>query len=210
MFGNSFFYEFVTLYVILDPVATIPVFLAVTAGLTRSRQLAVAGMALLISFAILMFFILLGDRLLDALHVPMASFQLAGGLVLLLFGLQMTLGKVTETALSMPPEATLVQRSLFPLAMPSIAGAGSILTVMLLADNTDRTFAEQVQTTTVLVACLAALFVGFVLASFLSRLLGRGGIEIVSRVFGLILTSIAVTNLVVAIKLSFGLPVPGT
>ncbi len=210
MFGNSFFYEFVTLYVILDPVATIPVFLAVTAGLTRSRQLAVAGMALLISFAILMLFILVGDRLLDALHVPMASFQLAGGLVLLLFGLQMTLGKVTETALSMPPEATLVQRSLFPLAMPSIAGAGSILTVMLLADNTDRTFAEQVQTTTVLVACLAALFVGFVLASFLSRLLGRGGIEIVSRVFGLILTSIAVTNLVVAIKLSFGLPVPGT
>lgn len=210
MFGNSFFYEFVTLYVILDPVATIPVFLAVTTGLTRGRQIAVAGVALLISFAILMFFILVGDKLLDALHVPMASFQLAGGLVLLLFGLQMTLGKVTETALSMPPEATLVQRSLFPLAMPSIAGAGSILTVMLLADNTDRTFAEQVQTTTVLVACLVALFIGFVLASFLSRLLGRGGIEIVSRVFGLILTSIAVTNLVVAIKLSFGLPVPGT
>ena len=209
MFGNSFFYEFVTLYVILDPVATIPVFLAVTTGLSRGRQLAVAGTAILISFAILMFFILVGDKLLEALHVPMASFQLAGGLVLLLFGLQMTLGKVTETALAMPADATLVHRALFPLAMPSIAGAGSILTVMLLADNTDRTFAEQVQTTAVLVACLAALFVGFVLASFLSRLLGRGGIEIVSRVFGLILTSIAVTNLVVAIKLSFGLPVAG-
>ncbi len=209
MFGNSFFYEFVTLYVILDPVATIPVFLAVTTGLSRGRQLAVAGTAILISFAILMFFILVGDKLLEALHVPMASFQLAGGLVLLLFGLQMTLGKVTETALAMPANASLVERALFPLAMPSIAGAGSILTVMLLADNTDRTFAEQVQTTAVLVACMAALFVGFVLASFLSRLLGRGGIEIVSRVFGLILTSIAVTNLVVAIKLSFGLPVAG-
>ncbi|MCA0305161.1 MAG: MarC family protein [Proteobacteria bacterium] len=210
MFANSFFYEFVTLYVILDPVATIPVFLAVTTGLTRRRQLAVAGAACLIAFAILLFFILLGDKLLDALHVEMAAFQLAGGLVLLLFGLQMTLGKVTETALSMPADATIIHRSVFPLAMPSIAGAGSILTVMLLADNTDRTFAEQVQTTAVLVACLVALFVGFALSSVLSRLLGRGGIEIVSRVFGLILTSIAVTNLIVAIKLSFGLPMPAT
>ena len=210
MFSNSFVYEFVTLYVILDPIATLPVFLAVTTGLSRGRQLAVGATSILIAFAILMFFIVVGDQLLEALHVPMASFQLAGGLVLLLFGLQMTLGKVTETALAMPADATIIQRSVYPLAMPTIAGAGSIMTVMLLTDNTDRTIPEQIQTTAVLAACLVALFAGFVLASFLSRLLGRSGIEIITRVFGLILTSIAVTNLVIAIKLSFGLPVPGT
>lgn len=205
MFGNSFLYEFVTLYVVLDPVAAIPIFLAATAGLPRRHQLAVALAAVTIAFGILVFFIALGEWLLEALHVPMASFQLAGGLILLLFGLQMTLGKVTETALSMPAGATLVQRATFPLAMPCIAGAGSIMTVMLLTDNAERSVAEQLQTVGVLAACLAVLFVVFAMAGGLSRLLGRGGIEIVTRVFGLILTSIAVTNLVVAIKLSFNL-----
>jgi multiple antibiotic resistance protein len=205
MFGNSFLYEFVTLYVVLDPVAAIPIFLAVTAGLPRRRQIGVALAAIAIAFGILVFFIALGDWLLEALHVPMASFQLAGGLILLLFGLQMTLGKVTETALSMPADATLVQRATFPLAMPCIAGAGSIMTVMLLTDNAERTVAEQLQTVGVLAVCLALMVVVFTMAGGLSRLLGRGGIEIVTRVFGLILTSIAVTNLVIAIKLSFNL-----
>ena len=205
MFGNSFLYEFVTLYVVLDPVAAIPIFLAATAGLPRRRQLAVALAAVTIAFGILVFFIALGEQLLEALHVPMASFKLAGGLILLLFGLQMTLGKVTEAALSMPADATLVQRATFPLAMPCIAGAGSIMTVMLLTDNSERSFAEQLQTVGVLATCLALLLAVFAMAGSLSRLLGRGGIEIVTRVFGLILTSIAVTNLVVAIKLSFNL-----
>ena len=205
MFGNNFLFEFVTLYVVLNPVAAIPVFLPVTAGLTRQRQLAVAFTAVMIAFAILLFFIVLGSRLLEALGVPMASFQLAGALILLLFGLQMTLGKVTEMALTMPVDATLVQRAAFPLAMPCIAGAGSIMTVMLLTDNAERTVAEQVQTTAVLAVCLVLLFAALAMAGGLSRLLGRGGIEIVTRVFGLILTSIAVTNLVIAIKLSFNL-----
>ena len=205
MFSNSFFYEFVTLYVVLDPFAAIPIYLAATAGLPRRRQLAVAATAVAVAFVIFLFFIVLGDHLLSALHMPMASFQLAGGLILLLFGLQMTLGKVTEAALALPADATLAQRAIFPLAMPCIAGAGSIMTVMLLTDNAGRSFVEQVQTTVVLVACLALLFTVLALAGGLARLLGRGGLEIVTRVFGLILTSIAINNLIIAIKLSFNL-----
>jgi multiple antibiotic resistance protein len=205
MFSNNFFYEFVTLYVVLDPFAAIPIFLAATAGLPRRRQLAVAATAVAVAFAILLFFIVLGDRVLSALHVPMASFQLAGGLILLLFGLQMTLGKVTEAALALPAEATLMQRAIFPLAMPCIAGAGSIMTVILLTNNAERSVVEQAQTTGVLAACLVLLFTVLALSGGLSRLLGRGGLEIVTRVFGLILTSIAVNNLIVAIKLSFNL-----
>ena len=205
MFSNNFFYEFVPLYVVLDPFAAIPIFLAATAGLPRRRQLAVAATAVAVAFAILLFFIVLGDRLLSALHVPIASFQLAGGLILLLFGLQMTLGKVTEAALALPAEAALMQRAIFPLAMPCIAGAGSIMTVILLTNNAERSVVEQAQTTGVLAACLVLLFTVLALSGGLSRLLGRGGLEIVTRVFGLILTSIAVNNLIVAIKLSFNL-----
>lgn len=203
-FLHDFFYEFVTLFVILDPFATVPLFLMVTAGLDRRRSLLVAAYALGVAFLILLFFIVLGRPLLSALHIPMASFQLAGSLILLLFGLKMALGKVAEEAMDVPADATPLQRAIFPLAIPGIAGAGAILTVVLLTDNNVRSIGEQV-TTAILALCLCLLFVAYTLAGTLFRLLGKAGIEIVTRVFGLILSSIAVTGLVIAIKLSFGL-----
>lgn len=204
-FLNDIFSEAVTLFVILDPVATLPIFLAVTAGLERRKSLLVALYALAIAFAILLFFIVVGQGLLNALKIPMASFQMAGSLVLLLFGLKMILGQVTKEAAELPPDTTTFQRAVFPLAVPGIAGAGAILTVVLLTDNKVRSLGEQVATTGILVACMAVMFGLFAAAGLIFRLLGRPGIEIVSRVFGLILTSIAVTGLVTAIKLSFGL-----
>jgi multiple antibiotic resistance protein len=206
LFANDFFFEAVTLFVILDPVATVPVFLSVTGGLERRRQLQVAFYALLIAFLVLLFFICVGQILLTALHIPMASFQLAGSIVLLLFGLRMVLGKVIEDAESLSPETTTFQRAVFPLALPGIAGAGSILTVMLLTDNKTRSIAEQAATTGILLVCLVLLFGVFAASGLISRVLGRPGIEIVSRVFGLIMASIAVTNMIAAVKMSSGLP----
>jgi multiple antibiotic resistance protein len=204
-FVHTFLYEFVTLFVILDPVATLPVFLAATVGLTRRQSLGVAAYAVGVSFVVLLFFIAGGQFLLEALKIPMPAFQLAGSIVLLLFGLSLVLGKVTKEAAAMPAEATLLERAVYPLAIPGIAGAGAILTVVLLTDNNTRSFSEQASTTGILVLCLACLFVLFALASFVFRILGRSGIEIVSRVFGLILCSIAVNGLIIAIKASFHL-----
>ncbi|HTE81829.1 MAG TPA: MarC family protein [Reyranella sp.] len=203
-FTHTFLYELVTLFVILDPVATVPVFLAATAGLSRKQSLQVAAYAVSTAFGVLLFFIVGGQFLLNALHIAMPSFQLAGSIVLLLFGLKMVLGKVTEEAASIPPESSLLERSIYPLAMPGIAGAGAMLTVVLLTDNNVRTFKEQLTTTGELVLCMVALFGLYAMSGLLFRLLGRAGIEIVSRVFGLILASIAVNGLVTAIKLSFG------
>jgi multiple antibiotic resistance protein len=204
-FTHTFLYELVTLFVILDPVATVPVFLAATAGLSRKQSLQVAGYAVSIAFIVLLFFIVGGQFLLNALHIAMPSFQLAGSIVLLLFGLKMVLGKVTEEAASIPAETSMLERSIYPLAMPGIAGAGAMLTVVLLTDNDTRTLGEQVRTTGELALCLLALFGLYAASGLLFRLLGRAGIEIISRVFGLILASIAVNGLIMAIKLSFGL-----
>ena len=204
-FTHTFLYELVTLFVILDPVATVPVFLAATAGLSRKQSLQVAAYAVSTAFGVLLFFIVGGQFLLNALHIAMPSFQLAGSIVLLLFGLKMVLGKVTEEAASIPPESSLLERSIYPLAMPGIAGAGAMLTVVLLTDNNVRTFKEQATTTGELVLCMIALFGLYAMSGLLFRLLGRAGIEIVSRVFGLILASIAVNGLITAVKLSFGL-----
>ena len=206
IFPNHVTYEFVTLFVVLDPVATLPIFLAVTAGLTRRQSLLVAFYALGISFLVLLFFIVAGQHLLNALKIPMASFQLAGSLVLLLFGLKMVLGKVSEEANSAATSGSLLDRAVYPLAVPGVAGAGAMLTVVLLTDNNTRSIAEQAMTTGILLLCLIILFALFALAATIFRLLGRAGVEIVSRVFGLILASIAVTSLVNAIKLSFGMP----
>jgi len=204
-FTHTLLYELVTLFVILDPVATVPVFLAATAGLSRKQSLQVAAYAVSVAFGVLLFFIVGGQFLLNALHIAMPSFQLAGSIVLLLFGLKMVLGKVTEEAASIPPESSLLERSIYPLAMPGIAGAGAMLTVVLLTDNNVRTFKEQLTTTGELVLCMVALFGLYAMSGLLFRLLGRAGIEIVSRVFGLILASIAVNGLITAIKLSFGI-----
>jgi multiple antibiotic resistance protein len=78
--------------------------------------------------------------------------------------------------------------------------------VVLLTDNNTRSVAEQATTTGILLICLIIFFILFMLAAAIFRVLGRPGVEIVSRVFGLILASIAVTSLVISIKLSFGMP----
>jgi multiple antibiotic resistance protein len=204
-FTHSFGYELVMLFVILDPVSTIPIFLLATAGLPRRETLKVAGWAVAISFVVLLFFIAGGQFLLRALHIPMPSFQLAGSIVLLMFGLKLVLGTVTEEAAAMPKEMSVFDRAIYPLGIPGIAGPGAMLTVVLLTDNNTRTLKEQAITTGELAICLVVLFGLYAASSFLFRVLGRGGIEIISRVFGLILASIAVNNLIIAVKLSFGL-----
>jgi multiple antibiotic resistance protein len=204
-FTHTFIYELVTLFVILDPVATVPVFLAATAGLPRKQAIQVGAYAVAIAFGVLLCFIAGGQYLLQALHIPMPAFQLAGSIVLLLFGLKLVLGKVMEEAAAIPEGTPLVERAIYPLAIPGIAGAGAMLTVVLLTDNNTRSFKEQAMTTAELAICLLLLFGLYSTATFLFRLLGRGGIEVISRVFGLILASIAVNNMVIAIKLSFHL-----
>ncbi|HTR85880.1 MAG TPA: MarC family protein [Reyranella sp.] len=204
-FAHDLVYELVTLFVILDPVATVPLFLIVTMGLARRDALKVAAYAVGISFLVLLAAIAGGQFLLEALHIPMPAFQLAGSLVLLLFGLKMVLGKLQEEARTVPDDATLFERAIYPLAIPGIAGAGAILTVVLLTDNDTRTLVEQLRTTGELAFCLVLFFGLYASATQLFKLLGRGGVEIISRVFGLVVASIAVNGLITAIKLSFGL-----
>ncbi|MBS0548495.1 MAG: MarC family protein [Proteobacteria bacterium] len=204
-FTHDFVYELITLFVILDPIATVPLFLIATAGLTRKDALKVGAYAVGVAFLVLFAAIAGGQYLLKALHIPMPAFQLAGSLVLLLFGLKMVLGKITEEARALPADYTLFDRAIYPLAIPGIAGAGSILTVVLLTDNNVRTIAEQAQTTGELALCLVIFFGLYAVATQLFRFLGRSGIEIITRVFGLVLASIAVNGMITAIKLSFGI-----
>ena len=202
---HDFLYEFVTLLAILNPLSAVPILLAVSDGLSPGRTFRVGCYALVIAFLILLFFVTGGRLLLQALHIPMPAFQLAGAVLLLLFALKMTLDGSVSRPQGTGREATLFERAVFPLAFPKIAGTGAILTVVLLTDNNVRTVGEQVETVGVVALALLCFVPLFALAGQLSRWLGNSGVQIIGRVFGLILASIAVNSMVVAIKLSFDL-----
>jgi multiple antibiotic resistance protein len=205
MFPSDFAYEFFTLLVILDPIATVPVFLAVTYGLGWQERMKVAFTSLLIAFGILTAFIFLGLEFLQVLDIPTASFQLAGSVILFMLGLHMVTGQLHSDIAKLPADASVFERSVYPLAMPTIAGAGAILTVVMLSDNHERVFAEQLRTTMVLASCLMVHLVSFAVGGAIVRYLGLAGIQVISRIFGLMICSIAVSGMVIAIKLSFGL-----
>lgn len=205
MFPSDFTFEFFTLLVILDPIATVPIFLAVSHGLGWKDRLKVAITALAVAFTILTAFIFLGLEFLETLAISTTSFQLAGSVILFLLGLDMVTGRLHTEITKLPANVTIFERAVYPLAMPTIAGAGAILTVVMLSDNHARVVAEQVRTTIVLATCLLVHLASFVVSGFIMRYLGLAGIQIITRVFGLMICSIAASSMVLAIKLSFGL-----
>ena len=183
--------EFVTLWVVIDPLGTLPVFLAVTAGLDAAGRRKAAILSVLIAFGVLTFFALAGHWLLDAMDVSIASFQIAGGIVLFLFALSMINGGHTQSA---HPEidANPMDLAVYPLAIPSIAGPGAMLAALVLSDDARHDFPDRMLTLTT-IGVVLMISLGILLsAGFLSRMIGRGGSSIISRVMGMVLAAMAI------------------
>lgn len=203
---DSILEDFVTLWVVIDPIGSIPVFLTFTAAQGVRERRRTALRAVLIALALLLAFIIAGQLLIEALGVPLAAFQIAGGLVLFIFALTMIFGE------SKPEEEshTVVQQgsdvAVFPLAVPSIASPGAMMAVVLLTDNHRFEPASQAVTTTVMLVVLLITYLLLLLAGPLQRLIGMTGASIISRVMGLILAAVAVDNVLSALKQYFSLP----
>ncbi|MBS7537149.1 MarC family protein [Ancylobacter sonchi] len=183
--------EFVTFWVVIDPIGTLPVFLAVTAGLEPAARKKAAILAVIIAFFVLVFFALAGHWLLDAMDVSIASFQIAGGIVLFLFALSMIHGGHAQNA---HPEIDTnpMDLAVYPLAIPSIAGPGAMLAAVVLSDDARHDFADRMFTLGTMSLVLMVSLVLLLCAGFLSRLIGRGGGSIISRVMGMILAAMAI------------------
>ena len=195
---------FIFFFAVIDPIGTVPVFIAVTRHYDDRTKRAVALRATLIAAAILLFFVVAGELILDAMDVPLAAFQIAGGIVLFLFALTMIFGE------SKPDEEVrLAERghetAVFPLAVPSIASPGAMLAAVLLTENARFSVVEQMQTATMILAVLLVALVLMLAASWIHRLIGSSGASIVSRVMGLILASVATASALAGIKAYFGL-----
>jgi multiple antibiotic resistance protein len=197
--------EFIALWVVIDPIGSIPIFIAVTAGLSIGEKRSIAVKATVISAAILMFFLVAGQFLLEALEINLQAFQIAGGIVLFLFALTMIFGdsKIDDEKKQISGNASHL--AVFPLAVPSLASPGAMLAVVMLTDNHRYTMAEQLFTAGAVLAVLAITLLLFLMANPIQRLIGDAGASIVSRVMGLVLASVAVDNILIALTSYFNL-----
>jgi multiple antibiotic resistance protein len=197
--------EFVTLIVILDPAGVLPIFVALTADCAPAQRRRVALLAIFVSFWVLTAFIVGGEILLQLMGIPLRSFQIAGGIVLFLYGVGMVLGEVKDTPAPATSDA-IMSLAIYPIAIPGIAGPGSILAVVLLTDNTRFSIPEQFGTLVVLAAALATILAILLFANPISRLVGKGGANVLKRIMGLVLTAVAVNMVLSALSDWLGLP----
>jgi multiple antibiotic resistance protein len=196
--------DFITLFVVVDPLAASSVFLAVTAGITAPAKRRIATLAVLFALGVCAFFIVLGQIIIEAMGISLRAFQIAGGIVLFLFAASMILADPKEPAGG--ADGSVASLAVYPLAIPAIAGPGTMLTVMLLTDNDRFGVVDQALTTAVVAAVLLVQYVLLLLAEPVSRVIGRSGANILRRVMGMILAAVAVNAVLTALGSWIGLP----
>jgi len=191
---TKFLQDALTLLVVLNPVGGSMWFLTLTRGMETRKRLAVARRACTVAAIILIVFIAIGEIVLDGIGVRLPSFRVAGGLVLLLVGLRMVLGQDPPgTGASAPADARDV--AIFPLATPLLAGPGAIIAAVLLTENDRFSVAEQATTAAVVVAILFVTFLAMTAAHFIEKTIPVAGASVMSRVLGLILSSLAMQTM---------------
>jgi multiple antibiotic resistance protein len=196
--------QFVVLWAVIDPVGSVPVYLSQTQKLTPKQRRKVALKAVAIASGVLVFFLVAGQLLLEAMQIPLPAFQAAGGLVLLLFALTMIFGeskpeqeqKLTQDV----SHSDLADLAVYPLAIPSIASPGAMMAVVMLTDNHRYSVVDQIITASVMMTVLFVTLLLLLSATTIQKWIGNMGAAIISRVMGLILAAVAVNNLLQGIK----------
>ncbi|WP_456371231.1 MarC family protein [Thermodesulfatator atlanticus] len=183
----------VPLFIIVDPIGNIPLFLSLTHDLTEMRKRRLAAKGTLVAAGVLSLFALAGDSLLSFFDISLASFRVAGGIILFSISWQMLQARPRATKSSPEEEHEGRQKediAIVPLGVPILAGPGAITTVMVLAGGHHIITKLQVAFTSILV-CIASYFI-LSYASGLSRILGHTGTNLFGRLMGLILAVISV------------------
>lgn len=199
----------VAFFVVVDPVGLVPLFIATTPGETPQGRRAIALRAVIVAALILIAFIAGGQLLLKALGIGVPSFRIAGGLVLLVLSLRMILEEAPGGASTGAPKPDArgpkQDVAVFPIAIPFIAGPGTIMAAVVLTDNAKFSLPEQAVTVGVLLVILAVAFGMLLMADPIQRVLKDAGTNVVRRVLGLILAALSVQIILEGIRASFSL-----
>ncbi|MFN3472753.1 MAG: MarC family protein [Blastomonas sp.] len=197
---------FITLFVVIDPPGCAPIYASMTTDANAQQRRSMAIRAVVVAGGILLVFALFGEVLLSALHIELDSFRIAGGIMLFLIALDMVFEKRTERreqrAQDVIDDPEIEDVSIFPMAMPMIAGPGSIASVMLLvSQNTglDRALTILGALVAVLLLTLAALLS----AGPLMKLLGAKAEAVITRLLGVLLAALAAQFVIDGLRASF-------
>ena len=183
---------FLTLVVIMDPIGIVPIFIATTGKLTPELRRKAAFRAVGAASVLVLGFALIGRFILEYLHVSVEALSISGGLLLLLVALEMLRGIDS-------PDAATEDVALVPLATPLVAGPGAIATVIVLVRQNTET-PERLGVLVGIILALASVLLALLLAGWLSRKLSESFVSFLTRVFGLLLSAIAVQLVVDGVK----------
>ncbi|PXA98973.1 MarC family transcriptional regulator [Nostoc sp. 3335mG] len=195
---------FITLFVVIDPPGCAPIFAGLTQGATDTHRRAMAVRAVLVAAAILLVFALFGEALLRALGISLESFKIAGGIMLFLIALEMVFEKRTERREDRAEKIKaeeVTDVSIFPMAMPMIAGPGSIASIMLLMSQNSGT-GRSVVVLAALVVILALTLAALLASTALMRIVGAKIEAVISRLLGVLLGALAVQFVIDGIRAS--------
>jgi len=185
---------FITLLVIIDPPGCAPIFASLTSGTAQAHRRKMAVRSTMVAWCILVFFALLGEPLLKTLGISLSAFRLAGGIMLFMIALDMVFERRTERReeraeeIMGTPEAEDI--SVFPMAIPMIAGPGSIASIMLLTARADGT-GEGLIVLAALTAVMVLTLIALLAAGPLMRLVGAKIEAMITRILGVILAALA-------------------
>ncbi|MGB2221564.1 MarC family protein [Neptunomonas phycophila] len=178
------------LWATIDPVGTLAIFAGLTARLDQKARFRTALKATLYSAIILISAVLVGQLLLSAMGIRLISLQVAGGIILFLFGLKMIFGNGAGEDPSHAEEGHDI--AVFPLAVPSIASPGAIMAAIVLTDNHTHPISDQVGTVMVICLILGITFLFMLAAAPVIRLIGNNGASILIRVMGMLLAALSI------------------
>ena len=179
---------FATLTVIMDPIGTVPVFLGLTARYSQPKQRRAAIQATSVSFGVILTFAILGGQIRRLLHISMEALQLSGGVLLLLVAMELLMG----TDSSSPDTGDEgVNVALVPLGTPLLAGPGSIVAVMVAVGQAGTNVGSWIAVIVAVVLAHIVMWLTLRFSLMLSRLLGPGGIMLLTKISGLLLAAIA-------------------
>lgn len=189
MIVEKYIRDALMLWTTIDPIGTLSLFAALTAGLTEEIRKKTAIKATIYATAILVGSMVIGQILLGGLGIQLVSLQIAGGIILFLFGLQMIFGTAGQSSPQPEQDHDL---AVFPLAVPSIASPGAIMAVIVLTDNNTYPVSTQLGTTLILLIILGVTYVFMLAATPILRIIGKNGAAILIRVMGMILAALSV------------------
>lgn len=181
---------FVTLFVIVDPPGTVPIFLSLTRTMTSKQRSRAAMVAVGVAILIIASFAVFGRFILAYMHISLPALQFSGGLLLLLISLQLLMGKEGELA-----QSSGVNVALVPLGTPLLGGPGAIVAMMLFVDQSHGELARVNALIIALVVMAIVLYVFMRFADVIAKILGDGGVTLVTRISGVLLAAISVQML---------------